>query len=271
MRPHLLQLALLLPSGATAAALAGPPQSRRRTPPPKPSAADASPAAAENAVLQVELPTPLRITYATESSCVESWLCARQHEPAFGFDTETRPAFRKGEVFAPATLRLSTATDCLVVHLAHLEAPFPAALVEVLASPDALMCGLGIDDDAIELWLHHGLEVYGRVELLSMPGASKGSSLAGLSEALLGARLGKSKRLTMTRWPFGKSKARRTKVWPEWRRASLSGLASARGCPRRHLGAASLSRPIRRFRRAGRPYHALLSTAGISGRCSTTS
>lgn len=33
-----------------------------------------------------------------------------------------------------------------------------------------------------------------------MPGASKGSSLAGLSGALLGARLGKSKRLTMTRW-----------------------------------------------------------------------
>lgn len=151
-------------------------------------------------MLQVELPTPLRITYATESSCVESWLCARRHEPAFGFDTETRPAFRKGEVFAPATLQLSTATDCLVVHLAHLEAPFPAALVEVLASPDALMCGLGIDDDAIELWLHHGLEVFGRVELLSMPGASKGSSLAGLSESLLGARLGKSKRLTMTRW-----------------------------------------------------------------------
>ena len=233
MRPHLLlHLALLLPSGATAAALVGPPQSRRRTPPPKPSAADASPAAAENAVLQVELPTPLRITYATESSCVESWLCARQHEPAFGFDTETRPAYRKGEVFAPATLQLSTATDCLVVHLAHLEAPFPAALVEVLASPDALMCGLGIDDDAIELWLHHGLEVYGRVELLSMPGASKGSSLAGLSEALLGARLGKSKRLTMTRWPFDMSKARRAKVWPEWRRA---GIASARGCPGRHL------------------------------------
>ena len=176
MRPHLLQLALLLPSVATAAALAGPPQSRRRQPPPKPSAADASPAAAENAVLQVELPTPLRITYATESSCVESWLCARRHEPAFGFDTETRPAFRKGEVFAPATLQLSTATDCLVVHLAHLEAPFPAALVEVLASPDALMCGLGIDDDAIELWLHHGLEVFGRVELLSMPGASTGTN-----------------------------------------------------------------------------------------------
>ena len=142
---------------ATAAALAGPPQSRRCQPPPKPSAA-ASPAAAENAVLQVELPTPLRVTYATEASCVESWLCARRHESAFGFDTETRPAYRKGEVFPPATLQLSTANDCLVVHLAHVEAPFPAALVEVLASADTLKCGLGIDDDAIELWLRpqHG-------------------------------------------------------------------------------------------------------------------
>ena len=148
-----LQLALLLPPVATAAALAGPSNSRRRQPPPRTSA-DASPAAAENAVLQVEVPTPLRITYATEASCVESWLRSRQHEPAFGFDTETRPSYSKGEVFAPATLQLSTATDCLVVHVAHLEAPLPTALVEVLASTDVLKCGLGIDDDAIELWLH---------------------------------------------------------------------------------------------------------------------
>ena len=200
LRSNLLRLTLLLPSVTTAAALAGPPQSRRRHPPARPSAAEASPAASENTVLQVAQPMPLSITYATESSCVESWLSARRHEPAFGFDTETRPAFRKGVVFAPATLQLSTATDCLVVHLAHLEAPWPAALVEVLASPETLMCGLGIDDDAVELWLHHGLEVFGRVELLRMPGASKGSSLAGLAETLLGVRLGKSKRLTMTRW-----------------------------------------------------------------------
>ena len=192
LRSNLLRLTLLLPSVTTAAALAGPPQSRRRHPPARPSAAEASPAASENAVLQVAQPMPLSITYATESSCVESWLSARRHEPAFGFDTETRPAFRKGVVFAPATLQLSTATDCLVVHLAHLEAPWPAALVEVLASPETLMCGLGIDDDAVELWLHHGLEVFGRVELLRMPGASKGSSLAGLAETLLGVRLGKT-------------------------------------------------------------------------------
>merc|ERR1719272_2229365 len=63
-------------------------------------------------MLQVELPTPLRITYATESSCVERWLAARRHEPAFGFDTETRPAYRKGEVFAPATLQPATAWWC---------------------------------------------------------------------------------------------------------------------------------------------------------------
>ena len=186
LRSNLLRLTLLLPSVTTAAALAGPPPSRRRHPPARPSGAEASPAASENAVLQVESPTALSITYATESSCVESWLSARRHEPAFGFDTETRPAFRRGVVFAPATLQLSTATDCLVVHLAHLEAPWPAALVEVLASPETLMCGLGIDDDAVELWLHHGLEVFGRVELLRMPGASKGSSLAGLAETVLG-------------------------------------------------------------------------------------
>ena len=61
-------------------------------------------------------------------------------------------------MFAPATLQLSTATDCLVVHLAHLEAPWPAALVEVLASPETLMCGLGIDELRAAFKNAHGEE-----------------------------------------------------------------------------------------------------------------
>ena len=216
-------LLLRAPPAGAAAALAGPARgSGRRRPA---NSASASPAAAENAVLEIAQPSPLSITYATEASCVESWLSAHAHVPAFGFDTETRPSFRKGDVFAPATLQLSTATDCLVVHLTHLAAPLPGALVEVLADDAIVVAGLGIDDDAVELWLHHGLEVSGRVELLSLPGAvcrsaasnpgrrgacrshvrgpvsgqSRGSSLAGLSEAVLGVPLGKSKRLTMTR------------------------------------------------------------------------
>ena len=193
-----LQLALL--PATAAAALAGSPRpsgSHRRSQ--RSPAASPSPDAAENSVLEVALPAPLCITYATEASCVESWLSTHGREPVFGFDTETRPSYRKGEVFAPATLQLSTAADCLVVHLSHLDAPLPTALVELLAG-DALKVGLGIDDDAVELWLHHGLEVNGRVELCSMEGAAKGSSLAALAEATLGVPLGKSKRLTMTPW-----------------------------------------------------------------------
>ena len=52
--------------------------------------------------------------------------------------------------------------------------------------PPAHWASLGFNWRADPACRHHGLEVFGRVELLSLPGASKGSSLAGLTEALLG-------------------------------------------------------------------------------------
>ena len=98
----------------------------------------------------------VRATYATTAECIEEWLIRECDEEAtLGFDTETRPAFRKGEVHPPATLQLSTATATLVVPLLHLDAP-PALLLDTLASTHIAKVGVGIDDDAIELWLHHG-------------------------------------------------------------------------------------------------------------------
>ena len=54
------------------------------------------------------------VTYATTAPAVHSWLEAHV-EPCcvLGFDTETRPSFKKGQVHPPAVVQLSTTDACL--------------------------------------------------------------------------------------------------------------------------------------------------------------
>ena len=205
MQSHIITVALLVllavqPSRCLAAAYGGGsrPPSRRRQHKKEP-AESASPLAVANAITALASPAPLAVTYATKASCVEDWFFRfAQDETALGFDTETRPTFRKGDVYPPATLQLSTATDCLVVHLQHLDS-MPQILGDTLASDVILKVGVGIDEDAVELWLHHGLDVNARLDPASVhKGDTK--SLRGLAEELLGVRLDKSNSLTLTDW-----------------------------------------------------------------------
>lgn len=186
------------------------------------------PLAAENSVLQLKSPAVLAVTYATKAACVEEWFRREcTGEEALGFDTETRPAYRKGEVYPPATLQLSTAGACLVVHLSRFDGKkLPSAIIDALASRDVLKVGVGIDDDAIDLWLHHGLEVNGRRDLAaisSKPRVGHMKSLRTLTEELLGVRLEKSSSLTLTDW------AKRQLSGPELSYAALDAWAG-RAC-----------------------------------------
>ena len=179
---------MLSPWLALVLALAKHPMHGRR-PTPKSSA----PLAEENGMLAISSPADIQITYATRAECIVDWFACECNDDqlALGFDTETRPSFRKGEVHPPATVQLSTATAVLVVHLLHLDA-IPPVLVDILASSATLKVGVGVDDDVIELWLHHGLEVNGRLDLAHRPAATrsatKAKSLKGLAEELIGVR-----------------------------------------------------------------------------------
>lgn len=62
-----------------------------------------------------------------------------------GFDTETRPAFQKGEVYTPALLQLATPTQSFVFRLKFF--PFPPELEELLCELSILKVGVGIKDD----------------------------------------------------------------------------------------------------------------------------
>ena len=66
-------------------------------------------------------------------------------EKVLGFDTETRPAFVKGESYTPSLLQLATGEKAFLFRLKFY--PFPPELVTLLESPDVQKVGIGIKDD----------------------------------------------------------------------------------------------------------------------------
>jgi ribonuclease D len=62
-----------------------------------------------------------------------------------GFDTETRPAFRKGNLYGVSLLQLSTDEACFLFRLNKIG--FPDPLISLLSNPGILKIGLSLRDD----------------------------------------------------------------------------------------------------------------------------
>ncbi len=82
---------------------------------------------------------------------LERALADIRQESVVGFDTETRPAFRKGESYLPCLVQAATAST---VYLFQLRRPdvFPV-LVELLAEPRIVKAGIALADDLRSLKL----------------------------------------------------------------------------------------------------------------------
>lgn len=62
-----------------------------------------------------------------------------------GFDTETRPAFRKGSSYGVSLIQLATDETCLLFRLNKIGFPMP--LIDLLSNPAILKIGLSLRDD----------------------------------------------------------------------------------------------------------------------------
>lgn len=63
-----------------------------------------------------------------------------------GFDTETRPSFRKGQVNGVALIQLSTDDICFLFRLNKMDF-FPSTFIRLLSNPGTLKIGLSLRDD----------------------------------------------------------------------------------------------------------------------------
>ena len=72
-----------------------------------------------------------------------------RQEGVVGFDTETRPAFRKGEVHLPCLVQVATARAVYLFQLPRMD--FSAVVAEFVAAPAIVKVGISVRDDLRQL------------------------------------------------------------------------------------------------------------------------
>ncbi len=92
---------------------------------------------------------PGRIHVISAISQVRSAVNALRTAPIVGFDTETRPSFRRGERHSIALLQLSTDSDAFLFRINKTGIPQP--LKQYLEDPQSIKVGLSTPDDFHQL------------------------------------------------------------------------------------------------------------------------
>jgi len=117
-------------------------------------------------------------------------------EPILGFDTETKPAFKKGTSYQVSLLQLSTSTDAYLFRLNKIG--LPACLTHILSNPKQLKIGIAIRDDIRHLKAIHHFKADGFVELQEYVRqfGIENSGLSKLTGIILNFRISKSQQLT---------------------------------------------------------------------------
>ena len=135
---------------------------------------------------------PIRIIQTAEQAKDACTILIK--EKLLGFDTETRPAFNKGQSYLPSLLQLA---GTKVVYLFQLsKCGLPDSITNLLSNVNIIKSGVAIDQDLIELQQILNFEPGGFIDLGEIA-RSKGlphHGLRGLAAFLLNFRISKSSR-----------------------------------------------------------------------------
>ncbi|VGO12911.1 hypothetical protein PDESU_01465 [Pontiella desulfatans] len=117
-------------------------------------------------------------------------------ETLLGFDTETRPAFRKGESYDPSLLQLATEQAVFLFQLQ--QCGLTPNLIKVLSSPDIVKAGVAIDRDISELQAMEPFEADGFIELAipAKEAGIKNLGLRGMTAILFSFRISKKEQVS---------------------------------------------------------------------------
>lgn len=113
-----------------------------------------------------------------------------------GFDTETRPSFRKGQSNTVSLIQLSTRETCYLFRINHLGLAKP--IVELLEDPSIRKIGLSVHDDFHNLNKITEIHPEGFIELQNYVKNFKiaDNSLTKIYAVIFGKRISKGQRLT---------------------------------------------------------------------------
>ncbi|MDE6683370.1 MAG: 3'-5' exonuclease domain-containing protein 2 [Muribaculaceae bacterium] len=153
-------------------------------------------------ITKQELSALPMVTYAgsiflidSEEKALEAAETLRR-EKILGFDTETKPSFKRGQTNNVALLQLSTHSSTFLIRLNHIGLPDP--IKSVLEDEGILKIGVSIHDDFHNLNKLYDLSPAGFIDLQSFVKdfGIADNSLARIYAILFGMRISKGQRLT---------------------------------------------------------------------------
>lgn len=135
-----------------------------------------------------------QIHLVTNPSELESAMADIRHESVLGFDTETRPAFRKGESHLPCLVQVATARAVYLFQLRQLDCS--EAIAEFLANPAIIKAGVALAHDLSQLNLLFPVAPASVVDLgrIARRNGIEQTGLRNLSGLFLGFRIPKGTR-----------------------------------------------------------------------------
>ena len=110
----------------------------------------------------------------------------------WGFDTETRPAFKKGIVNKPAVVQLANEAYAFLFRMGRIG--LPDELRVILEDPSIIKVGVAVHDDLKDLKMYHDIKPEGFIDLQKYAGTFgiEAKGLNKLSAIVLKFRISKS-------------------------------------------------------------------------------
>ena len=137
-----------------------------------------------------------RIHVVDTSDKIEHAVKILREADIIGFDTETRPSFKKGQCYEVALMQLSTRSESFLFRLNMIG--LPADVKQILEDESKLKIGVSLHDDFHNLHRIYTLEPKGFIDL--QPFVKKfnivDNSLSRIYGILFGRRISKGQRLT---------------------------------------------------------------------------
>lgn len=161
---------------------------------------------------------------------LERALTGLQKEDVLGFDTETKPSFKKGERHLPALLQLATRDAVYVFQLKIFS--LPPAILDILANSGILKAGVAIGRDVSELKDISPFKPAGFIDLgeIAQKTDLNHHGLRSMTARLLGFRI--SKQAQLSDWSRAKLTSRQIRyaATDAWVSRKLYFALKEKGC-----------------------------------------
>ena len=146
----------------------------------------------------------MTVCYTDDARAVNKWLNKNAAgAAALGFDTETACAFngRKPHAPGPHVIQLAAGDACLVAHLVSGDVCASGALADVLSDHTIAKVGVGLDDDAVELYnIDSRMKLSGRLDI-GGPRKGRRIALREVAHRCIGGPIApKAKKIACSNW-----------------------------------------------------------------------